>query len=171
MRALTPGMHTDRMRSDGSRSSFDSPLSAVAAEVRVAITMAHPEILAGSLKRSFGTTQAVNGVDLSVDRGDIYRFLGPNGEGKSTVARGLCALVAPTGGQATVAGFDVAADPEQVRIRRGAALQEAALDAKQTGSEMLRLQGRFYGLSKADTKRRLADLRTLIDIGPALHAA
>ncbi len=131
--------------------------------------MATAEIVARDLKRSFGTTQAVAGVDLSVERGEIYGFLGPNGAGKSTVTRVLCTLLAPTGGQATVAGFDVATDPDQVRLRIGVALQEAALDPKQSGVEMLRLQGRFYGLSKADTERRLADLRTLIDIGPALE--
>jgi ABC-2 type transport system ATP-binding protein len=131
--------------------------------------MTPPEILARALKRSFGTTKAVDGVDLSVDRGEIYGFLGPNGAGKSTVTRVLCTLIAPSGGQASVAGFDVAAAPDQVRLRIGVALQEAALDPKQTGVEMLRLQGRFYGLSKSDTERRLADLRPLIDIGSALE--
>ena len=131
--------------------------------------MATAEIVARDLKRSFGTTKAVDGVDLSVERGEIYGFLGPNGAGKSTVTRVLCTLLAPTAGQATVAGFDVATDPDQVRLRIGVALQDAALDPKQSGVEMLRLQGRFYGLSPADTERRLADLRTLIDIGPALE--
>jgi len=128
-----------------------------------------PEILAQGLKRSFGATLAVDSVDLAVHRGEIYGFLGPNGAGKSTVTRVLSTLIAPTGGHASVAGFDVAAAPDQVRLRIGVALQDAALDPKQTGVEMLRLQGRFYGLSKSDTERRLADLRTLIDIGPALE--
>jgi ABC-2 type transport system ATP-binding protein len=131
--------------------------------------MPAPEIQAESLRRSFGATLAVDGVDLSVERGEIYGFLGPNGAGKSTVTRVLCTLITPTSGRATVAGFDVAQDPDQVRLRIGVALQDAALDPKQTGVEMLRLQGRFYGLSKSDTERRLADLRTLIDIGPALE--
>jgi ABC-2 type transport system ATP-binding protein len=131
--------------------------------------MPPPEIHAQGLRRSFGSTLAVDGVDLSVERGEIYGFLGPNGAGKSTVTRVLCTLITPTGGQATVAGYDVVEAPDQVRLRIGVALQEAALDPKQTGVEMLRLQGRFYGLSKSDTERRLADLRTLIDIGPALE--
>ena len=131
--------------------------------------MAAPEIEAHELKRYFGSTKAVDGVDLSVARGEIYGFLGPNGAGKSTVTRVLCTLISPTGGRATVAGFDVATAADQVRLRIGVALQEAALDPKQTGVEMLLLQGRFYGLSKADTERRLADLRGLIDIGPALE--
>jgi ABC-2 type transport system ATP-binding protein len=131
--------------------------------------MTEPEIEAQGLKRSFGTTLAVDGVDLSVARGEIYGFLGPNGAGKSTVTRVLCTLISPTGGSARVAGYDVATQADQVRLRIGVALQEAALDAKQTGLEMLRLQGRFYGLSKSDTERRLADLRELIDIGSALE--
>jgi ABC-2 type transport system ATP-binding protein len=131
--------------------------------------MTEPEIQAHGLKRSFGTTLAVDGVDLSVARGEIYGFLGPNGAGKSTVTRVLCTLISPTGGSARVAGYDVATQPDQVRLRIGVALQEAALDAKQTGLEMLRLQGRFYGLSKSDTERRLTDLRELIDIGSALE--
>ena len=131
--------------------------------------MTEPEIQAQGLKRSFGTTLAVDGVDLSVARGEIYGFLGPNGAGKSTVTRVLCTLISPTGGSARVAGYDVATQADQVRLRIGVALQEAALDPKQTGLEMLRLQGRFYGLSKGDTERRLADLRELIDIGSALE--
>jgi len=131
--------------------------------------MAPPEIIAQDLKRSFGDTKAVDGVDLSVERGEIYGFLGPNGAGKTTVTRVLCTLLAPSGGSASVAGFDVATAPDQVRLRIGVALQEAALDPKQTGVEMLRMQGRFYGLSASDTERRLADLRNLIDIGPALE--
>ena len=131
--------------------------------------MTEPEILAQGLRRSFGTTLAVDSVDLSVARGEIYGFLGPNGAGKSTVTRMLCTLLSPSGGRASVAGYDVETDADKVRLRIGVALQEAALDPKQTGLEMLRLQGRFYGLSKADTERRLIDLRELIDIGPALE--
>ncbi len=131
--------------------------------------MTAPEIQAQDLRRMFGATKAVDGVDLSVEPGEIYGFLGPNGAGKSTVTRVLCTLISPSGGHASVAGFDVENEPDQVRLRIGVALQDAALDPKQTGVEMLRLQGRFYGLSKSDTERRLADLRGLIDIGPALE--
>jgi len=126
-------------------------------------------IRAEGLVRTFGTNRAVDGVDLKVRPGEVYGFLGPNGAGKSTVTRMLCTLLAPTAGSATVAGFDVAREPGEVRLRIGAALQSASLDDKQTGVEMLRLQGRFYGLSRGDTERRLAELRELIDIGPALE--
>lgn len=125
-------------------------------------------IEAQDVVRTFGAMRAVDGVSLSVAEGEIYGFLGPNGAGKSTLTRVLCTLLVPTGGSARVAGYDVSTHAGEVRLRIGAALQEAALDEKQTGVEMLRLQGRFYGLSRKDTDRRLHMLRELIDIGDAL---
>ncbi|MCB0914354.1 MAG: ATP-binding cassette domain-containing protein [Actinobacteria bacterium] len=130
--------------------------------------MSAPEIDAVDVQRYFGSNRAVDGVSLTVERGEVYGFLGPNGAGKSTLTRVLCTLLAPTGGRATVAGFDVASKPDQVRLRIGVALQEAALDPKQTGVEMLMLQGRFYGLNKTETRQRLTELRGLIDLGSAL---
>ena len=123
---------------------------------------------ATGMERRFGSSVAVDGVDLAVRRGEIYGFLGPNGAGKSTTTRMLCTLTALSGGRATVAGFDVTKQPGQVRLRIGAALQSAALDIQQTGAELLRQQGRYYGLSRADIERRLAELRGLVDIGDAL---
>jgi hypothetical protein len=122
-------------------------------------------IEARGLVRRFGDFAAVDGVDLTVEPGEIYGFLGPNGAGKSTTVRVLCTLITPDGGSATVAGYDVAAHPEQVRLRIGVALQEAALDPKQTGTELLRLQGRLYGLSRHDVGTRLGELGELVDIG------
>jgi ABC-2 type transport system ATP-binding protein len=124
---------------------------------------------ATGLERRFGSFVAVDHVDLAVRRGEIYGFLGPNGAGKSTTTRMLCTLTALNGGRATVAGYDVARQPGQVRLRIGAALQSAALDIQQTGAELLRQQGRYYGLSRADIDTRLAELRGLIDIGDALE--
>ncbi|MDQ2650295.1 MAG: ATP-binding cassette domain-containing protein, partial [Actinomycetota bacterium] len=119
------------------------------------------------LVRRFGDFVAVDGIDLDVAPGEIYGFLGPNGAGKSTTVRMLCTLMAPTEGRATVAGHDVTTEAERVRLRIGVALQEAALDPKQTGIELLRLQARLYGLNKAETRQRLEDLRSLVDIGDA----
>ena len=120
------------------------------------------------LVRRFGTVTAVDGVDLSVDRGEIFGFLGPNGAGKTTVIKMLITLLAPTQGRITVAGFDAVHQANQVRLRIGAALQDAALDAKQTGRELLRLQGQLYGLSGRQVKQRIADLSDLVDIGEAM---
>jgi ABC-2 type transport system ATP-binding protein len=120
------------------------------------------------LVREFDSLRAVDEVDLEIEQGEIYGFLGPNGAGKSTTVRVLCTLLAPTSGRAVVAGYDVATDPGKVRLSIGVALQEAALDPKQTGDELLRLQGRLYGLSKDEIDQRLADLAQLVDIGDAL---
>ena len=120
------------------------------------------------LVRTFGTVRAVDGVDLKVRKGEIFGFLGPNGAGKTTVIRMLVTLLAPTAGSMIVAGYDAVSRPEEVRLRIGVALQDAALDAKQTGRELLRLQGRLYGLPRRQVNQRIADLSDLIDIGDAI---
>lgn len=125
-------------------------------------------IEAVQLERRFGSFTAVDKVDLAVRRGEIYGFLGPNGAGKSTTCRIFCTLTEPSGGRAIVAGRDVAREPDAVRLRIGAALQSAALDLQQTGTELLRQQGRYYGLSKAQIDERLDELRGLIDLEDAL---
>ena len=125
-------------------------------------------IEARGLVRTFGDNRAVYGVDLNVNAGAIYGFLGPNGAGKSTTVRMLCTLLKPTAGQATVAGYDVVDDPGAVRIRIGVALQEAALDERQTGREILDLQARLYGLSAADRAASIARAVDLADIGDAM---
>ena len=112
--------------------------------------------------------RAVDGIDLSVRRGEIYGFLGPNGAGKTTVIRMLITLLSPTAGSIEVAGYDPVTQPDQVRLRIGAALQEAALDDKQTGRELLTLQGRLYGLKEREIASRMGDLTDLIDIGDAM---
>ena len=125
-------------------------------------------IRADALVRVYNGNAAVDQVDLRIPAGEIYGFLGPNGAGKSTTVRMLCTLLAPTGGRALVAGYDVARQPGEVRLRIGVALQDAALDPKQTGYELLRLQGRLYGLSGKSLNRRLTELGELIDLGDAL---
>lgn len=125
-------------------------------------------IYAEGLARNFNGTRAVDGVSLSVSRGEIYSFLGPNGAGKSTMVRMLTTLLLPTSGYAAVAGKDVVRQARDVRLRIGAALQDAALDNKQTGRELLRLQGRLYGLSGAEVDQRMKELSSLIDIGEAM---
>src|SRR5487761_1544196 len=120
------------------------------------------------LRRLFGSTVAIDAVDLAVRRGEIYGFLGPNGAGKSTLIRILCTLLVPSAGRALVAGHDVVREPQAVRLKMGAALQEAALDDRQTGRELLDLQARLYGLGRADRRRRLGEVLDLVNVGPAI---
>ena len=127
-----------------------------------------PAVLTTGLVRRYGPTTAVDGIDLEVRRGEIYGFLGPNGAGKSTLIRVLCTLMRPSSGVALVAGFDVVQEPQAVRVRIGVALQDAALDHRQTGRELLALQGRLYGLRRAEIRTRLADVLDLVDIGAAI---
>ena len=151
------------------RKRFLNPISLlVSCEYMNNHSSPHHAIETQGLARSFGAVRAVDGVDLAVRKGEIYGFLGPNGAGKTTVIRMLVTLLAPTGGRAMVAGHDVMREADRVRSRIGVALQEAALDNKQTGRELLRLQGQLYGLSRGEVARRIEELSGLVDIGEAM---
>ena len=98
--------------------------------------------------------RAVDGIDLYVEPGEIYGFLGPNGAGKSTTVKMLVTLLPPSGGRATVGGFDIATQGDRVRRIIGVALQEAALDPVLTGREHLYLQAGLNGFSKKEANER-----------------
>jgi ABC-2 type transport system ATP-binding protein len=125
-------------------------------------------IQARQLRRTFGDNHAVDGIDLDVPYGEIYGFLGPNGAGKSTTVKMLCTLLGVTSGTASVCGFDVATQTGDIRLRIGVALQDSSIDGKQTGREMLNLQGRLYGLTASNIAARMDDVIDLVDIGSAI---
>ncbi len=111
-----------------------------------------------------GDVEAVRGVDLRVQEGEVFGFLGPNGAGKSTTIRMLTTLMTITSGSARVAGVDVTADPDAARARIGVALQEAGLDIRQTGRELVILQARLYGMSRTEAAERAQVLLELVDL-------
>jgi ABC-2 type transport system ATP-binding protein len=109
----------------------------------------------------------VLGVDLEVRDGEIFGFLGPNGAGKSTTVRMLTTLLTITSGRAKVAGIDVADEPDRARAKIGVALQEAGLDPRQTGRELLNLHGRLFGMDKATAEDRANELLALVELEDA----
>jgi ABC-2 type transport system ATP-binding protein len=119
---------------------------------------------AAGLRKSYGTTRVLDGVDLSVPEGSVFALLGPNGAGKTTIVRILTTLIDADGGRARVAGFDVVR--ERARVRRSISLsgQYASVDAQQTGLENLRMMGRLLGLSRPEARRRAGELLERFDL-------
>ena len=123
---------------------------------------------ATGLERVFkGGIRAVDGVDLVVERGEVYGFLGPNGAGKSTTVRMLATLLRPTGGRALVAGRDVVTEASAVRRSIGVALQDAAIDPYMTGRELLHLQAVLHGFPRAVGRARAVELLERVDLADA----
>jgi ABC-2 type transport system ATP-binding protein len=106
-----------------------------------------------NLTRKFGSFTAVDSISFEVDKGDIFGFLGANGAGKTTAMKMLIGLLAPTSGQATVAGFDVATEPESIRKRIGYMSQKFSLYEDLTVRENIRFYGGIYGLSDEEIDR------------------
>ena len=114
-----------------------------------------------------GDVDAVRGVDLAVAAGSVFGFLGPNGAGKSTTVKMLTTLMTITSGTARVAGIDVTTDPYRARRKIGVALQEAGLDPRQTGRELLVLQGRLFKLHSRRAAERAQELLELVELEDA----
>ncbi len=115
-------------------------------------------IVLDALTHSYGDRLALDQLGFEVRAGEIFGLLGPNGSGKTTLFRILSTLMTPTGGRASIQGFDVARDPNQVRQQIGIVFQARSLDLKLTVAENLKHQGHLYGLSGAHLKSRIADV-------------
>lgn len=110
------------------------------------------------LKKSYGNTQALNGISMHVPWGQIYGFLGPNGAGKSTLIQILTTLMLPSSGSAKVAGYDVNHDHAKIRFQIGVALQDTGIDPLLTGWELLTLQARLFGMNGKMARERATEL-------------
>ena len=116
------------------------------------------------LTKSFAALVAVESLDLSIHRGEVFGLLGPNGSGKTTTIRMLCGLMEPTSGTATVVGFDIRRDPEQIRRRIGYMSQKFGLYDDLTVRENIRFYASIYGLHGAERTHREAELVDELDL-------
>src|SRR5205814_1557739 len=117
-----------------------------------------PAIITENLTREFGSLVAVDSINLRVDAGQFFGFLGPNGAGKSTTIKILTGLLAPTSGRIRLLGLDLASDSIEVKRQIGVVPEGLALFDRLTGGEYLIFVGRMYGLDRATTARRAAEL-------------
>ncbi len=127
--------------------------------------MAEPVIKTENLVRVFGEKIAVDHLNLSIDKGEIFGFLGPNGSGKSTTIKMLCGLLAPTSGQAWVAGLNVIEEPEQIRAKIGYMPQKFSLYEDLTVTENIDFYAELYGVKGEYAKRRKQQVIELVGIG------
>ena len=134
-----------------------------------------PMIETHDLRRTFKSrkseVEAVRGVDLQVGAGEIFGFLGPNGAGKTTTLRMLATLLEPTSGEAVIAGADLRREPQAVRERIGYVPQGGSTDPAETGRGELVIQGRLYGMSKADAVQRANEVLAALDLEAAADRA
>ncbi|GAB2875570.1 ABC transporter ATP-binding protein [Streptomyces mayteni] len=120
--------------------------------------------LARTFETKRGTVEAVRGIDMSVEPGEILGFLGPNGAGKSTTLRMLTTLLAPTRGSATIAGHDLAREPEAVRRVIGYVAQSSGVAPDELVRHELVFQGRLYRLPRAEAEARAGELAAELDL-------
>src|SRR5881392_4169259 len=111
-----------------------------------------------------GGLAAVKGIDFQVAPGEVFGLLGPNGAGKSTTIGMLTTTVAPTGGSASLAGYDVATQPLHARSVSSVVFQEAVVDGALSGRENLELHARLWGIDPARASRRIEELVQALDI-------
>ncbi len=121
-------------------------------------------IQVNNLTKNFNGVVAVDNITFDVDTGELFGLLGPNGAGKTTTINMLSTLLKKTSGSATVAGFDISKDKDDVRRSIGVVFQEPALDSKLTGRENLEFHSMMYGIGKEDRKARIKDVINLVDL-------
>jgi ABC-2 type transport system ATP-binding protein len=126
--------------------------------------MSEPIISVRDLYHRYGDFTAVDGISFEVKEGEIFSFLGPNGAGKSTAINVLITLLPVQEGSATVAGYNVAKDPQNVRESIGIVFQDVTLDRDMTCREILEFHGNLYRMPNAERKKRIDELLSLVQL-------
>jgi ABC-2 type transport system ATP-binding protein len=116
------------------------------------------------LTKIYGQIQAVRGLDLNIEKGEIFGLLGPNGAGKTTTIGMLCTIIRPTSGSASLAGYDIVKNAAEVRRKVGIVFQDPTLDTVLTGYENLELHARLYGIPAFTRKKRILEMLDLVDL-------
>jgi ABC-2 type transport system ATP-binding protein len=119
-------------------------------------------ITVNQLAKRFGDVEAVRGVDFEVAVGEVFGFLGPNGAGKSTTINMLCTLLKPSAGSATVAGYDVVRERDDVRRHIGLVFQDPTLDSYLTGAQNLRMHAELYGVERELVAPRMEQVLRMV---------
>lgn len=117
-----------------------------------------------SLTKTYGKIHAVRGIDLSIDRSEIFGLLGPNGAGKTTTIGMLCTIIRPTSGSAFISGHDIMKEPAEVRRKVGIVFQDPTLDTLLTGWENLELHARLYAIPPELRRVRIQEMLELVDL-------
>ncbi len=127
-------------------------------------------VITRKLTKKFGDFIATNEITFTVNPGEIFGFLGANGAGKTTAIRMLCGLLAPTSGEAKVAGYDVYQQSEQIKHVIGYMSQKFSLYEDLTVRENIRFYGGIYGLSGAEIKRQTESILETLSLQPVAHS-
>jgi len=128
------------------------------------VTQAAPAVSVRGLVKRYGEVEAVRGVDFEVAPGETFGFLGPNGAGKSTTINMLCTLVTPSAGSATVAGYDVSRQRDDVRRNIGLVFQDTTLDGYLTAEQNLRFHAELYGVPKTVVADRMHQVMEMVGL-------
>jgi len=128
------------------------------------MSTAEPAIRVTGVSKRYGRTLALDGVSFDVPRNQVFALLGPNGAGKTTLMHILCTILAPDGGTALIAGFDVVRQPLDARSRLGIVFQEPSLDDRLTARENLNLHGLVFGVPQPLRRQRIEEILALVEL-------